>query len=231
MPLLAQRLDVVRPSETKAITARAAELRDQGVGIITLSQGEPDFDTPTTISEAGMQAIRNGRTKYTPVAGVERLREAIRKTLGRDHGLDYDIDQITVGCGAKQVVFNALFASLDPGDEVVIPTPCWVSYADMVALAGGMPVLVACSEFHGFKLRPEALEAAITLHTKWLILNSPCNPTGAVYSRGGLPALAVILRAGIPISTCCPTTSMRSSHTTVPSRPWPRSRRTCMSAR
>lgn len=194
MPLVAQRLDVVRPSETKAMTARAAELREQGADVITLSAGEPDFDTPSAISEAGIRAIREGRTKYTPVPGIKRLREAIRKTLGRDHGLDYGIDQITVGCGAKQVVFNALFASLDPGDEVVIPTPCWVSYPDMVALAGGRPVLVACSEFHGFKLRPEALEAAITPHTKWLMLNSPCNPTGAVYSRGELLALAVMLR-------------------------------------
>ncbi|WP_442869577.1 pyridoxal phosphate-dependent aminotransferase [Bradyrhizobium sp. CCBAU 11386] len=194
MPLVAQRLDVVRPSETKAMTARAAELRDQGIDVITLSQGEPDFDTPSTISEAGIQAIRNGRTKYTPVPGIKRLREAIRKNISRDHGLDYSIDQITVGCGAKQVVFNALFASLDPGDEVVIPTPCWVSYPDMVALAGGKPVLVACSEFHGFKLRPEALEAAITPRTKWLMLNSPSNPTGAVYSRGELLALAVMLR-------------------------------------
>lgn len=194
MPLVAQRLDVVRPSETKAMTARAAQLRDQGVDVITLSQGEPDFNTPSAISEAGIRAILYGRTKYMPVAGIKPLREAIRKTLGRDHRLDYGIDQITVGCGAKQVVFNALFASLDPGDEVVIPTPCWVSYPDMVALAGGRPVLVACSEFHGFKLRPEALEAAITPHTKWLMLNSPCNPTGAVYRRGELLALAVILR-------------------------------------
>lgn len=162
MPLVAQPLDLVRPSETKAMAVRAAELRDRAVDVITLSAGEPDFDTPSAISEAGIQAIRNGRTKYTPVPDIKRLREAIRKNLGRDHGLDYGIDQITVGCGAKQVVFNALFASLDPGDEVVIPTPCWVSYPDMVALAGGRPVLVACSEFHGFKLRPEAFEAAIT---------------------------------------------------------------------
>lgn len=194
MPLVAQRLDVVRPSETKAMTARAAQLRDRGVDVITLSQGEPDFDTPSAISEAGIRAILYGRTKYTAVAGIKPLREAIRKVFSRDHGLDYSIDQVTVGCGAKQVVFNALFASLDPGDEVVIPTPCWVSYPDMVALAGGRPVLVACGEFHGFKLRPEALEAAITPHTKWLMLNSPCNPTGAVYSRGELLALAAILR-------------------------------------
>ncbi|WP_229173798.1 pyridoxal phosphate-dependent aminotransferase [Bradyrhizobium ivorense] len=194
MPLIAQRLSVVRPSETKAMTARAAELRDQGADVITLSQGEPDFDTPSAISEAGIRAIRDGRTKYTPVAGIKPLREAIRRSLSRDHGLEYGIDQITVGCGAKQVVFNALFASLDPGDEVVIPTPCWVSYPDMVALAGGRPVLVACDEFHGFKLRPEALEAAITPRTKWLMLNSPCNPTGALYGRGELAALAAALR-------------------------------------
>lgn len=176
------------------MTARAAELRDRGVDVITLSAGEPDFDTPSAISEAGIQAIRNGRTKYTPVAGIKLLREVICKSLSRDHGLNYGIDQITVGCGAKQVVFNALFASLDPGEEVVIPTPCWVSYPDMVALAGGKPVLVPCDEFHGFKLRPEALEAAITPHTKWLMLNSPCNPTGAVYTQGELVALAAVLR-------------------------------------
>lgn len=162
--------------------------------MITLSQGEPDFDTPSAICEAGIRAIRDGKTKYTPVAGIKPLREAIRNRMERDHGLDYGIDQITVGCGAKQVVFNALFASLDAGDEVVIPTPCWVSYPDMVALAGGKPVLVACDEFHGFKLRPEALDAAITPRTKWLMLNSPCNPTGAVYSRSELSALATVLR-------------------------------------
>ncbi|NYG45469.1 aspartate aminotransferase [Bradyrhizobium sp. IAR9] len=176
------------------MTARAAELRDQGGDVITLSAGEPDFNTPAAICEAGIRAIRDGRTKYTPVSGIKQLREAIRKSFGRDHGLDYGIDQITVACGAKQVVFNALFASLDAGDEVVIPTPCWVSYPDMVALAGGKPVLVACDEFHGFKLRPEALEAAITPRTKWLMLNSPCNPTGAVYSRSELLALAAVLR-------------------------------------
>jgi len=194
LSILAKRLNVVRPSETKAMTARAAELRDQGADIITLSQGEPDFDTPSVISEAGIRAIRDGRTKYTAVAGIKPLREAIRRNFSRDHGLDYGIDQIAVGCGAKQVVFNALFASLDPGDEVVIPTPCWVSYPDMVALAGGKPVLVGCHEFHDFKLRPEALATAITPRTKWLMLNSPCNPTGAVYSRDELLALAVVLR-------------------------------------
>ncbi|MCA1379040.1 MULTISPECIES: pyridoxal phosphate-dependent aminotransferase [unclassified Bradyrhizobium] len=194
MSLVSERLKVVRPSQTEVMTARAVELRDQGVDVITLSQGEPDFDTPSAIREAGIRAIRDGQTKYTAIAGIKPLREAIRESLRRDHGLDYGIDQITVGCGAKQVVFNALFASLDPGDEVVIPTPCWVSYPDMVALAGGKPVLVACDELHGFKLRPEALKKAITPRTKWLMLNSPCNPTGAVYSRSDLRALAAVLR-------------------------------------
>lgn len=194
MSLVSERLKLVRPSQTKVMTARAAELHDQGADVITLSQGEPDFDTPSVICEAGIRAIRDGKTRYTAVAGIKPLRAAIGESLRRDHGLDYGIDQITVGCGAKQVVFNALFASLDPGDEVVIPTPCWVSYPDMVALAGGKPVLVACSELDGFKLRPRALEKAITARTKWLMLNSPCNPTGAGYSRSDLLALAAVLR-------------------------------------
>ncbi|MFK4654330.1 aspartate/methionine/tyrosine aminotransferase [Bradyrhizobium japonicum] len=126
MSLIAERLRAVRPSETKAMTARAAELREQGIDVITLSQGEPDFDTPAAVCEAGIRAIRGGRTKYTAVAGIKPLRQAIRESFSRDHGLDYALDQITVGCGAKQVVFNSLFASLNPGDEVVIPTPCWV---------------------------------------------------------------------------------------------------------
>ncbi|WP_025038392.1 pyridoxal phosphate-dependent aminotransferase [Bradyrhizobium sp. DOA9] len=194
MSLIAERLKLVRPSETKAMTARAAELREAGVDVITLSQGEPDFDTPASVCEAGVRAIRDGRTRYTPVAGIKPLREAVRRSFQHDHGLDYSLDQITVGCGAKQVVFNALFATLDPGDEVAIPAPCWVSYPDMVALAGGRPVMVSCDEFHGFKLRPDALEAAITPRTKWLMLNSPSNPTGAVYSKDDLLALADVLR-------------------------------------
>nr|WP_051108337.1 pyridoxal phosphate-dependent aminotransferase [Rhizobium giardinii] len=176
------------------MTAAATALKEKGIDVIALSQGEPDFDTPEAVQNAGIAAIRNGRTRYTPVAGVKPLREAIREKLARDNGLDCDIDQITVGCGAKQVVFNALFASLDPGDEVIIPTPCWVSYPDMVRLAGGEPVLVECHEHFGFKLKPEDLDAAITPRTKWLMLNSPNNPTGAVYSKAELAALAVILR-------------------------------------
>jgi len=194
MTIVAERLKAIRPSGTKAMTARAAELRDHGIDIITLSQGEPDFDTPAAIGEAAIRAIRDGHTKYTPVAGITPLREAICEKFRRDNALAYSIDQITVGCGAKQVVFNALFASLDPGDEVVIPTPCWVSYPDMVALAGGSAVLVACAETDGFKLTPAALEAALTRRTKWLLLNSPSNPTGAVYSRAELAAIAAVLR-------------------------------------
>lgn len=187
-------MNAIRPSQTKVMTAKALALREQGVDIITLSQGEPDFDTPEAIRAAGIAAIHGGKTRYTPVAGVKDLREAIRDKFRRDSGLDYDIDQISVGCGAKQVVFNALFASLDPLDEVIVPTPCWVSYPDMVRLAGGEPVLVACEEVHGFKLQPQDLQAAITPRTKWLMLNSPNNPTGAVYSRSELGALAEVLR-------------------------------------
>ncbi|RUV31747.1 pyridoxal phosphate-dependent aminotransferase [Mesorhizobium sp. M5C.F.Ca.IN.020.32.2.1] len=185
------------------MTAKAAALREQGVDIVTLSQGEPDFDTPETVQQAGIAAIRNGRTRYTPVAGVKPLREAIRDKLSRDNGLDYDIDQITVGCGAKQIVFNGLFATLDPGDEVIIPAPCWVSYPDMVRLAGGEPVLVPCRERFGFKLKPEDFEAAITPRTKWLMLNSPNNPTGAVYSRRELAALAEVLRRHPHVHVLC----------------------------
>lgn len=194
MSLIAKRLAAVRPSATKAMTARATAMREAGNDIITLSQGEPDFDTPDSVQLAGINAIRNGKTRYTAVAGVKQLREAIREKLKRDNNLEYGIDEITVGCGAKQVVFNALFASLDPQDEVIIPTPCWVSYPDMVRLAGGEPVLVESLERHGFKLKPPELEAVITSRTKWLMLNSPNNPTGAVYSRPELAALAEVLR-------------------------------------
>lgn len=194
MSIVAKKLAEIRPSETKAMTARAAALKAQGKEVITLSQGEPDFDTPDNVGEAGIKAIRDGKTRYTAVAGVTPLREAIREKLLGDNDLGYTLDQITVGCGAKQVVFNALFASLNPGDEVVVPAPCWVSYPDMVRLAGGVPVIVDCGEADGFKLKPEALEKAITPKTKWLMLNSPCNPTGAVYSESELIGLAEVLR-------------------------------------
>jgi aspartate aminotransferase len=194
MTIVADHIRQIRPSETKAMTARAAALRDQGREIITLSQGEPDFGTPDNIGEAGIRAIREGKTKYTAVPGITPLREAIRAKFIRDNDLGYALDQITVGTGAKQVVFNALFASLNPGDEVIIPAPCWVSYPDMVRLAGGVPVVVNCPESDGFKLKAAALDAAITSRTKWLMLNSPSNPTGAVYREPGLLELAEVLR-------------------------------------
>jgi aspartate aminotransferase len=194
MSILAARMSTARASETKEMTRRATALRARGQKIITLSQGEPDFDTPVNIQEAGIRAIRHGHTRYTAVAGIMPLREAIRAKLKRDHGLDYDVEQITVGCGAKQVIFNALLASLDPGDQVVISAPCWVSYPEMVKLAGGSPVVVPCGQNQQFKLTSEALAAAITPRTKWLLLNSPSNPTGAVYSSEELRALAKILQ-------------------------------------
>lgn len=195
MTLLSHRLADVRPSATKAMTAKARELKEAGRSIIALSAGEPDFDTPGAVKQAGIEAIRSGKTKYTPVAGIAPLREAIAEKLRRDNGLIYDPDQITTACGAKQVIFNALFATLNPGDEVVIPVPCWVSYPDMVRLAGGTPVTVECGEENGFKLTPERLSAAITPKTRWLMLNSPSNPTGAVYSAAELGSLASVLEA------------------------------------
>lgn len=194
MSIVADHIRQIPASETGAMTARARALRAQGHEVITLSQGEPDFDTPDNIREAGIKAIRDGETRYTPNAGIVPLREAIRDKLIKENDLGYSIDQITVGCGAKQVVFNALFASLNPGEEAVIAAPCWVSYPAMVRLAGGKPVVINCLESDGFKLTPEALAQAITPKTKWLMLNSPCNPTGAVYSAAELAGLAEVLR-------------------------------------
>ena len=192
MGIVARHMANVRASETKAMTARAAALRAEGKSIITLSQGEPDFETPEHVRAAGHRAIDEGFTRYTAVPGTLALREAIVAKLHRDNGLSVTADQIVVGCGAKQVIFNALFASLDPGDEVVIPAPCWVSYPEMVRLAGGMPVVVS-TVGTGFKLTADALENALTERTKWLMLNSPCNPTGVVYSANELTALAEVL--------------------------------------
>ena len=194
MSILAHRLEGVRPSATKAMTAAAAELRAKGRSVITLSQGEPDFDTPEHVAEAGVAAIRNGLTRYTPVAGVTPLREAIVQKLDRENGLKYHADQVTVGCGAKQVLFNALLATLNPSDEVVIAAPCWVSYPDMVRLAGGVPIIVDCTAANGFKLTPDDFDAAITPRTKWLMLNSPSNPTGAVYTEDEYRALGEVFR-------------------------------------
>lgn len=185
------------------MTARAQVLRSQGHEITTLSQGEPDFDTPVNIAAAGVAAIENGKTRYTPVAGIPELRAAIAEKLERDNGLDYAADQIMASCGAKQVIFNAFLATLDEGDEVIVPAPCWVSYPDMVRLAAGTPVIVDCAADAGFKLQPDQLAAAITPHSRWLVLNSPANPTGAVYGERELAALAEVLRRHPQVSVLC----------------------------
>ncbi|MFS8151232.1 pyridoxal phosphate-dependent aminotransferase [Halomonas sp. MG34] len=194
MGILSSKLAAVKPSQTKAMTALASSLRSQGRSIITLSQGEPDFETPANIKQAAIAAIEAGHTKYTAVAGIDELREAIVTKFQRENGLNFTADQITVGCGAKQLLFNALVASLDEGDEVVFATPCWVSYPEMIKLAGGTPVAIATHIDDGFILQPDVLRKALTSRTKWLMLNSPSNPTGAVYTREDLEALAEVLR-------------------------------------
>jgi aspartate aminotransferase len=193
MSFIASRIDRIKPSPTVAAGQKARELRAQGRDIISLDAGEPDFDTPDSIKAAAIAAIRNGQTKYTAVDGTAELKQAIADKFKRENGLIYGLDQITVGAGGKHVLFNALMATLDPGDEVIVPAPFWVSYPDMTILAEGTPVIVECPESQGFKLQPAALERAITPSTKWLILNSPSNPTGAAYSRAELKALADVL--------------------------------------
>ncbi|WP_374298950.1 pyridoxal phosphate-dependent aminotransferase [Paracoccus sp. (in: a-proteobacteria)] len=193
MGFLSDRLSRIKPSPTIAMTGRAAALRAEGRDIISLSAGEPDFDTPAHIRDAAKAAIDAGYTRYTAVDGTPSLKRAICDKFARENGLDYGPSQITVGTGGKQILFNALLATLDEGDEVVIPAPYWVSYPDMVLLAGGKPVIVECSLDQGFRLTPEALEAAITPRTKWLILNSPSNPSGAGYDRKAMQALTDVL--------------------------------------
>jgi len=193
MSVIAERLSRIKPSPTIAVTQKARELKAAGRDVIGLGAGEPDFDTPDNIKEAAIAAIRAGQTKYTAVDGTPELKQAIAGKFSRENGLDYEPAQITVGTGGKQVLYNALMATLDPGDEVVIPAPYWVSYPDMVLLAEGTPVFVSCGQNHGFKLQPEMLDQAITDKTKWLILNSPSNPTGAAYSAEELKALSDVL--------------------------------------
>lgn len=193
MQLTAARLDRISPSQTIAITAKARALKAQGRDVIGLSSGEPDFDTPRNIKNAAIAAIERGETKYTDVAGTLALRKAVCAKFLRDSGIAYRPEEIIVTTGGKQVIFNALMATIDKGDEAIIPAPCWVSYPDIVELAEGRPVIVSCDQNSGFKLRPEQLEAAITPRTKWFILNNPCNPTGAAYSREELKALTDVL--------------------------------------
>ncbi|HYC13408.1 MAG TPA: pyridoxal phosphate-dependent aminotransferase [Stellaceae bacterium] len=193
MPFLADRLSRIKPSPTIAMSDKAKELKAAGKDVIGLSAGEPDFDTPQNIKDAAKRAIDAGDTKYTAVDGTPALKKAIAAKFKRENGLDYAPNQIIVGTGGKQVLFNALVATVNAGDEVVIPAPYWVSYPDIVALAEGTPVPVACSQNNGFRLRAEDLDAAITKKTKWLILNSPSNPTGAAYSAKDLRAIADVL--------------------------------------
>jgi aspartate aminotransferase len=193
MSFLAERLSRIKPSPTIAVSTKAAELKAAGRDVIGLGAGEPDFDTPPNVQEAAISAMRRGETRYTAVDGTPALKKAICGKFKRENGLDYQPSQITVGTGGKQVLYNALAATLNPGDEVIIPAPYWVSYPDMVLLCDGTPVPVACGPNAGFKLKPEDLDAAITPKTKWLILNSPSNPTGAAYTAQELKALAEVL--------------------------------------
>lgn len=191
--MFASRLSRISPSPTLAMTARASALKAQGIDILSLSAGEPDFETPDFIKEAASEAMAQGITRYTPVEGLVDLKKAIQSKFLRENNLSYELEEIIVSTGAKQVIFNALLATVEEGDEVLIPAPYWVSYPDIVQLAEGTPVFLTCSEEKGFKITPPQLEEAITPRAKWLILNSPSNPTGAVYSREELLALGQIL--------------------------------------
>jgi len=193
MSFIAERMSRIKPSPTIAVTTRALELKAAGRDVIGLGAGEPDFDTPLHIQEAAIAAMKRGETRYTAVDGTPALKKAIAAKFRRENGLDYTAKQITVGTGGKQVLYNALAATLDPGDEVVIPAPFWVSYPDMVQLCDGTPVPVTCPQNNGFKLLAEDLDKAITPRTKWLILNSPSNPTGAAYTASELRQLADVL--------------------------------------
>ncbi len=194
MSQIADRLSRIKPSATIAVSQKARELKAAGRDVIGLGAGEPDFDTPDNIKKAAIAAIEAGDTKYTAVDGTPALKKAICAKFKRDNDLAYTPDQVIVGTGGKQVIYNAFMATLNPGDEVIIPAPFWVSYPDMVLLAEGEPVIVPCSQNHGFKLRAEDLEAAITPKTKWIILNSPSNPTGAAYSHDDMKAITEVLK-------------------------------------
>jgi aspartate aminotransferase len=193
MPFLSAALDRVKPSATIAVTDKARALKAAGRNVIGLGAGEPDFDTPENVKQAAIKAIKDGKTKYTDVGGIPELKEAVISKFKRENELSYKPNQIIIGTGGKQVLYNALMATINPGDEVIIPAPYWVSYPEMVALAGGESVPVVCTAEHGFKLRAADLEKAITPKTKWIILNSPSNPTGAAYARSELKAITDVL--------------------------------------
>ncbi|UPG71971.1 pyridoxal phosphate-dependent aminotransferase [Roseomonas gilardii subsp. gilardii] len=193
MTLTAERMDRISPSQTIVVTQKARALKAAGRDVISLSVGEPDFETPQNIKDAAIRAIQDGDTRYTDVAGTMALRKAVAAKFERDNGLTYKPEEIVVSTGGKQVIFNAMLATIDEGDEAIVPAPCWVSYPDIIALAGGKPVIVPAGQNQGFKITPEQLEAVITPKTKWLILNNPSNPTGAAYSEAELKALAEVL--------------------------------------
>ena len=193
MGFISDAVNRIQPSATIAISTKAMTLKAEGKDVIGLAAGEPDFDTPNNIKDAAIAAIRAGKTKYTAVDGIPELKAAICAKFKRENGLDYKPSQVSVGTGGKQVLFNALMATVNPGDEVIVPAPYWVSYPDIVMLAGGTPVFVDCKVEHGFKLQAADLEKTITAKTKWLILNSPSNPSGAAYSRAELKAITDVL--------------------------------------
>jgi len=193
MSIISNNLKRIKPSPTIAVTTKAREMRASGKDVIGLGAGEPDFDTPDNIKEAAIEAIKNGETKYTAVDGTLDLKKAIVEKFKRENNLDYTTDQVTVGTGGKQVIYNTFMATLNKGDEVIIPAPFWVSYPDMVLLAGGTPKIIKCEEKDGFKLSAKKLEKAISKKTKWLILNSPSNPTGAGYTKKEIEDLSKVL--------------------------------------
>tara|TARA_Y100000741_G_scaffold152967_1_gene115546 strand:- start:3057 stop:4271 length:1215 start_codon:yes stop_codon:yes gene_type:complete len=191
--LIAERMSLIKPSPTMAVTKMAAEMKAAGKDIIGLGAGEPDFDTPDHIKNAAIEAIKNGETKYTAVDGTPALKKAIAKKFYKDNSIEYNIDEIIVSVGGKQVLYNALMSSLNPGDEVIIPSPFWVSYPDMVSLAGGVPIIVEGKEKNNFKIQPEDIRDKISTKTKWIIINSPSNPTGSSYSKEELRDIGNLL--------------------------------------
>ena len=193
MSIISNNLKKIKPSPTIAVSSKARELKAAGKDVIGLGAGEPDFDTPNNIKQAAIKAINDGDTKYTAVDGTAILKNAIVKKFKRENNLDYQADQITVGAGGKHVIYNAMMATMNVGDEVIIPAPYWVSYPDIVLLAGGTPVILECNEKQGFKINPADLEKSITKKTKWIILNSPSNPTGACYSESEIKEIADVL--------------------------------------
>ena len=193
MSIVSNSLKRIKPSPTLAVTQKARELKAAGKEIISLGAGEPDFDTPENIKEVAIKAINNGDTKYTAVDGTPALKDAIIKKFKRENNLDYQADQVTVGAGGKHVIYNAMVSTLNEGDEVIIPAPYWVSYPDIVLLAGGTPIILECNEKQGFKINPLELEKSITKKTKWIILNSPSNPTGACYSEKDIKDIGRVL--------------------------------------